>query len=97
MQRWLKKNDETGDQVWESGGELTQLKNREVQRYIIVKYCESEDKLEQETMEKFFPSVQSLYYRHDLTGSLTTSTAQSCASSGLQRLTTREAAVVLLL
>lgn len=40
--------------AWDSGGELTRLKNGEVQRCSIIKYCESEDKLEWETMEKFF-------------------------------------------
>lgn len=32
--------------AWDSGGELTRLKNGEVQRCSIIKYCESEDKLE---------------------------------------------------
>lgn len=45
---------------------------------------------------KVFPSVQSLFFRHDLAGTITTSTAQFYAPSGLQRLTAREAAVILL-
>lgn len=39
--------------AWESGGELT-VKNGEVQKCSIIKYCESEDKLEWETVEKNF-------------------------------------------